>query len=348
VSATAGPELTSAKLRAPAPQKPVEPLSAPPSFSVVVPAFEAAGTIAGTIDSVLGQSPTPREVIVVDDGSRDRLEEALAPFHSRIRLVRQPRNRGVAAARNVGLRECSGDFVLIVDADDVLLPGRLAALGLLGRERPDLDLLCTDVGFEVEGKRQGRFFAQNPFPQRDQRRAILESCFPIHPAARRSRLLEIGGFDESLRTGEDWDCAIRLVLGGSSTGLYDEVFELYRIRGGSLTSSRADTFRDRARVLEKALSNPDLRREERPMAERMLAAQQGRAVLTDAQAAVAEDRPDLRSRCFALARNSACSSRDRIWAVAMLAAPRRFRSWVGRRDEVTSQLSRNLPKGDRP
>jgi glycosyltransferase involved in cell wall biosynthesis len=345
---TAGSEPTIARLRVPDPQRPVDALSAPPSFSVVVPAFEAASTIAATIDSVLVQSLGPREVIVVDDGSHDQIEEALAPFGSRIRLVKQPRNRGVAAARNAGLRECSGDFVLIVDADDVLLPGRLAALGLLGRERPDLDLLCTDVAFELDGERQGRFFAQNPFPLGDQRRAILESCFPIHPAARRSRLLEIGGFDESLRTGEDWDCAIRLVLGGSSTGLYDEVLELYRIRAGSLTSSRADTFHDRVRVLEKTLSNPDLRPAERPTAERMLAAQQGRAVLTDAQAAVAADRPDLRRRCLALARNSACSPRDRIWAMAVLALPRRFRSWVRRRGEATSQLSRNLPKGGRP
>ncbi|HKF83523.1 MAG TPA: glycosyltransferase [Solirubrobacterales bacterium] len=340
----AAAEPTKAKLRVPPPRGPVEPLPAAPSFSVVVPAFEAAGTIGETIGSVLAQSPGALEVVVVDDGSADSLDRALEPFGSRIELIRQPQNRGVAAARNAGLHRCSGDFVLVVDADDVLLPGRLAALGLLGRERPDLDVLCTDVYFEADGTRRGRFFEQNPFPLDGQRQAILERCFPIHPAARRSRLLEIGGFDESLRTGEDWDCAIRLTLGGSLTGLYDEPLELYRIRGGSLTSSRTGAFRDRARVLEKALANPDLRPQERPVATRMRAAQRGRAVLTDAQAAVAADRPDARRRCWELVTARECSPRDRLWGLASLASPRPLRRWLSRRGGGTSQLSRHLPE----
>ncbi|HEX5592931.1 MAG TPA: glycosyltransferase [Solirubrobacterales bacterium] len=331
-------------MRVPPPRIAVEPLPTPPTFSVVVPAFEAAGTISETLESVLAQSPPPREVIVVDDGSDDGIEEALGPFESRVRLIRHPVNRGVAAARNSGLRECSGDFVLVVDADDVLLPGRLAALGFLGRERPDLDVLCTDVFFETDGQRQGRFYEQRQFPVDDQRGAILEWCFPIHPAIRRERLEELGGFDESLPTAEDWDCALRMVLSGSLAGLYDRPLELYRIRPGSLSDTRAGTLRDRVRMLEKARSSAFLRPGDRPVLERSLRAQHHRAVLAEAQSALALGAADARRRGLALARCPSAPAAERIWGLGLFALPRR--SWnLLRRRGPGSQLQRVLPHG---
>jgi glycosyltransferase involved in cell wall biosynthesis len=339
VSPTGEPR--AAKLRAPAPLTAIEPLPAPPSFSVVIPAFEAAGTIAETLESVLAQSPPPLEVIVVDDGSRDRIEEVLAPFGSEIRLTRHPVNRGVAAARNTGLRECSGDFVLVVDADDVLLPGRLAAMGLLGQERPDLDLFCTDVFFEADGRRQGRFYERNPFPVEGQRTAVLEWCFPIHPAARRQRLEDLDGFEESLRTAEDWDCAIRLVLSGSLAGLYDEPLELYRIRSGSLSDTRAKTLRDRVQMLEKVRSSPFLRPEDRPALARSLRAQRHRATLAEAQSALAEEAVDARRKGLSLARLGAATVHDRLWGLGLFALPRRCRFLLQRGGR--SQLKRMLP-----
>ena len=74
---------------------------------------------------------------------------------------------------------------------------------------------------------------------------MLERCFVVQPAFRRSRLAAIGGFDETLATGEDWDCVLRLVLDGSAAGLWDEPLAVYRIHGGSLDHSRPQTLRDR-------------------------------------------------------------------------------------------------------
>lgn len=316
-----------------------------PTISIVIPAYEAAETIAETVDSALSQEPPPHQVIVADDGSGDALEQALEPYRTApVDLLRLPR-AGVSSTRNAGSRHATGDFVLFLDADDLLLPGKLEALGRLARERPDLDILATDLWFEVDGRRRGRFGEANSFPaETDQRRTILERCFVAQPAIRRSRLLALGGFDESLRTGEDWDCVLRLILDGSVAG-YDEAPRgVYRIHGGSLTSSRADTFRDRARVLEKALDNPDLGQDERPAAERMLATQRFRLALGEAQAAVAEERRDARRRGLALARSSGGPLRDRIWGLALFVAPAFLRPWVGRGLGTTSQLSRQLPK----
>lgn len=323
------------------------PVSDGPTISIVIPAFEAAGTIAEAVTSALSQDPPPHQVIVADDGSGDALEQALQPYRpDAVDLLRLPHS-GVSSTRNAACRHASGDFVLFLDADDLLLPGKLEALGRLGRERPDLDVLATDLWFERDGRRSGRFGEANAFPpDEDQRRTILERCFVAQPAIRRSRLLALGGFDESLRTGEDWDCVLRLVLGGSLAGFDDAPLGVYRIHGGSLTSSRADTFRDRARVLEKALGNPDLRPGERPTAERMLAIQRSRAALGEAQAAVAESRPDIRRSGLVLARSSAGSPRDRLWGLALFVAPAFLRPWLSRGLGATSQLSRRLPESE--
>jgi glycosyltransferase involved in cell wall biosynthesis len=315
-----------------------------PTTSVVIAVHQGAETIAEAIDSALSQDPPPDEVIVADDGSTDALEEALEPFAGRIDLLRLP-HAGVAATRNAACHHASGDFVLLLDADDLLLPGKLKALRGLVEDQPQLDVLGTDLWFERQGHRVGRFAEANPFPAaEEQRRTILERCFVAQAAIRRSRLLELGGFDESLRSGEDWDCLLRLVLDGSVAAFHDAPLAVYRIHAGSLTSSRADTFRDRARVLEKALTNPSLRPEERPVAERMLATQRARSVLSDAQTAVAADRPDARRRCAELALASGCSPRDRAWGLAVVASPRALRPWLSRGANATSQLSRRLPK----
>lgn len=313
------------------------------TIAVVIAVHQGAGTIAEALDSALAQDPRPDEVIVADDGSTDRLEQALEPYRDRIDLLRLP-HAGVASARNAACRHASSDFVLFLDADDLLLPGKLAALHRLAADDPGLDILCTDLWFEREGRRVGRFAAANPFPAvEEQRRTILERCFVAQVTLRRTRLLELGGFDESLPSAEDWDCVLRLVLAGSIAGFDEAPLAVYRIHEGSLSSSRTETFRDRARVLEKALSNPDLRPEERPTAQRMLRAHRGRAVLSDAQAAVIADRPDVRRRGAELALCSGSAPRDRLWGLAVSAAPRPLRPWLGRRIGATSQLSRRLP-----
>lgn len=318
-------------------------MSREPTIAVILAVRQGAETIAEALDSALSQDPPPDEVIVADDGSTDRLEQALDPYRDRIEVLRLE-HAGVAAARNEACRRASSEFVLFLDADDLLLPGKLAALARLAREAPGFDVLCTDLWFEREGRRVGRFGDANPFPAlEDQRRTILERCFVAQATLRRSSLLALGGFDESLRSGSDWDGVLRLVLAGSAAGFDETPLAVYRIRGGSLTSSRSDTFRDRARILEKALANPRLLPGERPVAERMLAAHHARAVLAEAQAAVAANRPDARRRCRQLALTSGCAPRDRIWGVAVLASPRALRPWLGRRIGATSQLSRRLP-----
>ncbi|HUY75024.1 MAG TPA: glycosyltransferase [Candidatus Dormibacteraeota bacterium] len=329
-------------LVAPPPPAGVQALNSPPSISVIVPAYEAAGTIGETVESVLAQSQPAHEVIVVDDGSADGLTEALSPFRDRIALVRNPHG-GVAAARNAGWRRCTGDFVLIVDADDVISSEKLRALGRLGQQRPDLDLLCTDMYFESEGRRTGRFGEVNPFPRGNQRQVILERCFAIQPAFRRSSLESVDGFDESLLTAEDWDCVLRLILNGSAAGLWDEPLATYRIHPGSLTASRQRTLRDRSTILEKALRNPALRPEEHRFLERSLLNSRARVSLAAAQSALAEGTPGARRLGLRLAGTAAAPLWTRLWGLALAIAPARLHPWLLKCSSASSQLLRVLP-----
>ena len=304
---------------APDPAPGLEPLAGPPAFSIVVPAFQAAETIGGALRSALEQAHPAHEIIVVDDGSTDDLDAALAPYASSITLIRKE-NGGSASARNAGLAAATGDFLAILDADDAYHPRRLEALAALARARPDLDLVTTDARFVVGGEAVGSFHADNPFPTSGQRAAILESCFVGGwPAVRLARLREAGGFDESLVVGHDWDAWLRLILGGSFAGLVDAPYYDYRLGAGGLTARRVTSLWDRVRLLEKAGRNPALRAEERPVLERSLRNHRSRAVLAEVQASLYGSGP--RRRLPALAATRGIEPRARLAAGLAAAAP---------------------------
>lgn len=124
--------------------------------ALVVAAMDAEATIARAVRSALAQ-PEAREVIVVDDGSRDRTAAAARACEDgtgRLTVLSLAENRGPSAARNLALEQVTAAWVGVLDADDFLLPGRLGRLlgGLQGAERPDLladDLLLAEAGAEA-------------------------------------------------------------------------------------------------------------------------------------------------------------------------------------------------------
>ena len=127
-------------------------------ITVYVPTKNRAALLAQAIASVRAQTLPDWELIVVDDGSTDDTPDRLAPYRDRIRLVRQD-NAGLAAARNHALRLARGDYVALLDADDVWRPGKLAAQLAVAARRPRCGLIACD-GYEFDGatvRRQGLF-----------------------------------------------------------------------------------------------------------------------------------------------------------------------------------------------
>lgn len=163
------------RIVAPEPALPVErgPF---PTFSVIIAAYEASKFIGAAVESALSQTRPPHEVVVCDDGSTDDLAGALRPYVDRIRLLRQE-NRGEGAAKNAAARAATGDFVVVLDADDRFFPERLEALGELASLRPDLDILTTDALMaNDDGRVLGRYqHDQATFVTGDQRLGILSA-----------------------------------------------------------------------------------------------------------------------------------------------------------------------------
>lgn len=315
---------------APPPEGPLLPRPAP-TFSVVIPAYQAAATIAEAVGSALVQTIPPLEVIVCDDGSSDDLAGALEPYRHRVVLLRGP-HQGAAAAKNRGIQAARGELVVFLDADDLFLPKRLQALTELARARPDLDLLVTDAHLERGGERVGRFYQHNVFATERQQEAILERNFILgHAAVRRSALLAVGGFDESLEIAEDWDCWIRLILAGARAGLVDEPLSVYRMREGSLTANRARALRSRVHALERVGKSLALTPEERAVLARSLAHHRRRALLAEAEQALRLRAPDARRRALAVALGGGLGLEGRLKAVAAALAPAAAGRYLDRR-----------------
>lgn len=332
-------------LRAPAVASELEP-GRLPTFSVVIAAYQAAGTIVEAVESALAQSLPPLEIIVCDDGSTDDTAAALEPYRDRIVLIRQAHG-GAASARNAALERARGEFFAVLDADDAYLAERLEALAALAVARPDLDILCTDAFLEVEEQEVARFGEGCPFALRDQRAAILERCFCVCPAYRRTALIQAGGFNESLHTGSDWECVIRLLYGGARAGLVDEPLYRYRVHGRSLTSDRIRTLRDRVTILEDVGRRHQLSDGERAALADSLATQRASLALTEAEAALRSRSDDARRLALALARAPKIPLRSRAAAVAAALAPGAAAKALERRAARggRNRLMRTVPGG---
>jgi glycosyltransferase involved in cell wall biosynthesis len=183
--------------------------------SVVIPAYNAAAFIGRTLDSVRTQTFTGHETIVVDDGSSDGTSHVVDEYFARHgmqgRVVRQE-NRGIAAARNAGMREASGRYVALLDHDDLWYPEKLAEVMAEFGRFPDADLICHDENITRDGQVL-RVSRRRP-PRGTLYDALLFRGNLLSPSAttfRRDRALEIGGFDErpEYLTVEDYDFWMR-------------------------------------------------------------------------------------------------------------------------------------------
>jgi glycosyltransferase involved in cell wall biosynthesis len=255
-------------------------------ISIVIPAHNAGGYLAQTIESVLAQSATEWELVIVDDGSADRtagVARIYAARDPRIRLIQQV-NSGVAAARNRGLAECSpfSAFQAFLDHDDLweehalqtladaleAQPEAVAASGLSRivdrRGRPvapgQLESWCRDRQ-GVRGKRLVRWPTGAPTTL-----GVLayRNCIytPGQALIRRSALDATGSFDPAASPCDDWDIWLRLSRLGSIVCV-DEVLLNWRAHQGNACAQDEIMARQMAYVRGKLLRSPGLSARER-------------------------------------------------------------------------------------
>jgi glycosyltransferase involved in cell wall biosynthesis len=173
-----------------------------PRASVIIPAYNAAATIAGTVDSVLGQSLQDFEIICVDDGSTDRTRAIVEGYGGRVRLVEQA-NSGPAAARNNGARHSSSEYLAFLDADDVWAPQFLERSVAALDADPALALVyCNCALADSEGVALDTSLVGSGFDHPPSLEELLTRLWPIMPSAalvRRSAYEKCGGYRDDLR-----------------------------------------------------------------------------------------------------------------------------------------------------
>jgi len=181
--------------------------------SVVIPCYNQAHFLGEAIESVLSQSYRDLEVIIVDDGSQDNTEEVAsecAAQDPRVRIIRQV-NRGLAGARNRGLGECVGEYVVFLDSDDRLVEGALEVGVRELRSHPGCAFVSGQyVAIAADGSFSWRPY--DPPVERDGYLMLLQYCFgmPAVVMYRRWVFAEVGGFDGSVDAAADWDLYLRI------------------------------------------------------------------------------------------------------------------------------------------
>lgn len=270
-----------------------KPQPTPPLVSIIVPAYGLAHIVGETLDSIIAQGFADWEAIVVDDGAPDDVEGALEAYANepRIRLLKTD-NGGLSVARNRAIAVARGEFIALLDGDDLYEPEYLERMTAAILADPGLGFVTCDATY-FGASRVGRRFSQH-IPQIDpiSLERVLRRDFNVFITSliRRSALRAVGGFDPALRSAEDFDLWIRLIEAGWGAAYVNAPLSRYRRRAGSLSSQTANLLRSVIHVYEKAEARlgdrPEaaVAREMRLQVARELACQEGEAMVLSGDA----------------------------------------------------------------
>lgn len=238
-----------------------------PLVSVIVPAYQAAAWISDCIESVIRQSYSNWELIIIDDGSTDNTKKICLGYtmiDSRIKYFYQ-KNSKQGKARNLGIFKSQGDFLAFLDADDVWLPGKLEnSLDIINAHKCDIVVTGAKVWDGTENWQNSpnkHVEASEYFGQVGFYKFALGNRVVMSTALIRKEVLEsIGGFDEDLKisSAEDYDLWLRCIKAGKLILSVDECMTLYRLHATSATYSDNLATIAASRVVLKNVSSKDL------------------------------------------------------------------------------------------
>lgn len=227
--------------------------------SIIIPCYNYGAYIADCIESLQAQTHEHWEAIVVDDGSTDDTPSrvaALVQEDVRIIYVSQ-KNQGVSAARNEGLARVRGEFVLFLDADDLLSANALHAHIKNFRRSPSVDISYSKFRYFSDNNRNEYFTNYRLDSQQEWSRPVQgngEATFPVfikknnlplQAAMFRSALLQrVGDFELNMRALEDWDYLLRCILRGACMARVDDPAASTLIRVHSSSATRNIAFAD--------------------------------------------------------------------------------------------------------
>jgi glycosyltransferase involved in cell wall biosynthesis len=226
-----------------------------PTVSVIIPAYNRADYIQETVNSVLSQTYTDYEIIVINDGSTDQTEEALRPFieNGSIRYIWQE-NQGEAASRNHAMRLAQGRYYAFLDSDDLFLPAKLEKQVAFLDAHPEVGLVHSSfIKFSEDGPDLG-FRDMSPLTGNIYPKILMDWSRLIVPSTvmvRASVIADVGDFDLNVGWGPDQEMW-RRISRKYPIGVIPEALSKYRVHPGNISANKVPAAGFLAQNLQKA------------------------------------------------------------------------------------------------
>ena len=205
------------------------------TISIIIPVFNQVSYLEESIESAYNQTLPPYEIIIVDDGSTDGSGEIADRYmfrdfpgvESPVKVIHQV-NKGLSSARNTGIMAATGDYILPLDGDDMLMPNAVARI-TQEIQKTNGDIIASS--FKEFGLSNREVILQG-FTMDDLKVANRLGYFS---AIRRSALLEVGGYNPKMKWGwEDWDLWFDLFKRGKSIAIIQDILVMYRVKEKSM------------------------------------------------------------------------------------------------------------------
>lgn len=230
-----------------------------PLVSVIIPTYNRAAVVGRAVESVLSQTYSRIEVLIVDDGSTDDTQAVLRHYSDRVQVITQ-KNQGPTIARNRGIERSRGDIVAFLDSDDYWLPSKLSRqVRLLDQAGPAVPCCLCNCRVQYNNGPGTSTFKiaamESPYSEglwMNPAEVLITRFVMFNQAIaiRRSALDQVGVFDESLKFGEDYDLPLRLALEGPWVIIMDEL-TVYHVASPGSWADRA--LREEVRLREDFL-----------------------------------------------------------------------------------------------
>lgn len=228
-----------------------------PVISVILPTYNCANFLPHSIQSILSQTYNSYEIIVVDDGSTDNTKEVLNPFMQRINYIKLEQNKGLPAARNIGIKSAQGKYIAFIDADDIWLPEKLQTDIEYLETYPEISMVYSkhinigENGRPIDGDTRKRLPSGNIFIQLfSEQNFIITSSVVV----KKDVFETTGLLDEQLFNCQDWDMWLRIAFYFKAAGI-NKTLVKYRHNPHSLSKNRNNVLKYQKAIIDKTYNN---------------------------------------------------------------------------------------------
>jgi len=208
-----------------------------PKVSVIIPTYNRPKLLLRAINSVVTQTYTNLEIIVIDNASTDNIEEIVKNFNdNRIKYLRHDENRGGSAARNAGIKNATGEYISFLDDDDEILPEKIQRqIYKFKTSSAEVGIIYCGASYFCDGKEVKKHI---PRHRGNLFREILKKCIMASPTPliKKSILLKTNLYDVSLPSCQDWDLWIQISQ-LCEIDFIDDILAIYHIHGNQISTN---------------------------------------------------------------------------------------------------------------